>query len=275
MTRKNQTIASLAFQERRAKRRVLANQDHPKEGTVNTFWRSIVIVGIICLTVLCLAGCFLTGFGGWLASRPVETNVAPTNTPVSQTTVPEVVATAIPMPVSCTTPSIKAGLNAAETEFGEYLDTNLGERMTFTSRRPLVPDKKWNDPLTPEELKTVEETWQFMQVCIPDGTTGVIFAGGFEQGVNRYETGALLSLTPGLYEFKMRNGEVTIWYPGQETFVSKDLERIVLQIRTGNFDIKSPLAFLAATADLFAKVPQDLVKERNVQIAPAPDPVVQ
>lgn len=203
-----------------------------------------------------------------LPTEPVVNDPAPTDAPALE-------PTDAPTPVSCNTPSIKAGKDAAATEFGEFLDTNLGKRMTFTSRKVVVPAKAWNDPLTPEELKSVEQTWLVIQVCVPEGTTGVIFAGGVEQGVNRYETGALLSLKPGMYEFRMRNGELVIWYPGQETFSQKDLERIFDQIRTGNFDIHSPLAFFATTADLFAKVPQDLVKERNVQIAPSLDPMVQ
>lgn len=208
--------------------------------------------------------------------NPTPTYVVPTTAPSAT---PELVApatpTIVPQAMSCDTPAIKAGLKKADTDYGEFLDTNLGKRMTFTSRHLLVPNKVWNDPLTPKELKTIETTWQFLQVCIPDGTAGVIFAGGIEQGVNRYETGALLSLTPGLYEFKMRNGEVVIWYPNQESFSSKDLARIISQIKVGNFDIKSPLAFFAATADLFTKLPQDLIKERNVQIAPYLDLMVK
>lgn len=178
--------------------------------------------------------------------------------------------TEIASPVSCDTPSIMAGLNTANTEMGEYLDTNLGERMTFTSRRLLVPEKQWNDPLTATELNTVEETWQFMQVCIPDGMSGRVFAGGFVQGVNRYENGVLMTLNPGLYEFKMRNGEVVIWYPDQQNFADDDLVRIVEQIKVGNFDIKAPLAFFGVTTDLLPQIPSQLVKDRNVQIVSFP-----
>jgi hypothetical protein len=213
-----------------------------------------------------------------LQQNPTEApTAAPTEALTAAPTEPPVVATEAPAPVavSCNTPSIKAGLNAADIEFGEYLDTNLGKRMTFTSRKVIVPAKAWNDPLTESELKSVENTWLFMQVCIPEGTTGRIFASGFEQGVNRFENGVLLTLNSGIYEFRMRNGEVVIWYPGQESFSSKDLVRIVEQIKVGNFDIKSPLAFFGVTTDLLPSIPDALVKERNVQIIPFPEPSAQ
>lgn len=200
------------------------------------------------------------------AAAPVVETPAPTQVIVESTPIP----TEIASPVSCDTPSIMAGLNAANTEMGEYLDTNLGERMTFTSRRLLVPEKQWNDPLTATELNTVEETWQFMQVCIPDGMSGRVFAGGFVQGVNRYENGVLMTLNPGLYEFKMRNGEVVIWYPNQQSFADDDLVRIIEQIKVGNFDIKAPLAFFGVTTDLLPQIPSQLVKDRNVQIVSFP-----
>jgi len=196
------------------------------------------------------------------------------------TEVPTPVPTEVPEPVAvtCDTPSIQAEVTLDGKQLsasGEYLDTTLGKRMTYTSRQLVVPTKAWNETLSAEELLAVETTWQKVKVCVPEGLTAVIFTGGFEQGIDRYETGALLSLQPGLYEFNMRNGEIVIWYPEQEKYVQDDLDRIIQQIRVGNFDIKSPLAFFAATTDLFSKIPQDLVKERNVQIAPSVDPVVK
>lgn len=202
----------------------------------------------------------------------------PTEIPVVPTEIPVIEPTQVPVPVAvtCTTPSIQASLDGQTwTEQGEYLDTVLGKRMTFTSRRLIVPNKAWNDPLTPEELKTVENTWQYMQVCIPDGLTGVIFAGGVEQGVNRYETGALLSLKPGMYQFRMRNGEVVIWYPDQQNLADDDLVRIIEQIKVGNFDIKGELSLFGVTTDLLPKMPQDLVKSKNIQIVPYLKPVVK
>jgi hypothetical protein len=41
----------------------------PKEGKMNTFWRSIIIVGLVCLTVLCIGGMAV----GYFATRPTET----------------------------------------------------------------------------------------------------------------------------------------------------------------------------------------------------------
>lgn len=202
------------------------------------------------------------------------TEVQPTEVP---TEVPTPVPTEVPEPVAvtCDTPSIQAEVTLDGKQLsasGEYLDTILGKRMTFTSRRLLVSDKAWNDPLSAEELKTVEETWQSMQVCIPEGMWGTVFSGGFEQKLNRNETGVFMTLKPGLYEFKIRNGEIVLWYPDQDSFANNDLDRIVEQIKFGNFDIKGALAFFGVTADILPKIPSELVKERNVQIITAPDP---
>jgi len=210
----------------------------------------------------------------FVATNTLEPTLAPTEVAPTQPAATEE-APVIPVAVSCDTPSIKAGLTAADVEFGEYLDTNLGRRMTFTSRRLIVPAKAWNEVLTADELLAVETTWQSVRVCIPEGTFGRIFAGGFEQGTNRYENGVLMTLNPGLYEFKMRNGEVVIWYPDQENFANSDLIRIGTQIIHGNFDIHAQLAFFATTADLLPQMPADLVKQNNVQIVPFPEPVTE
>ncbi|MFA6007116.1 MAG: hypothetical protein WC784_00510 [Candidatus Shapirobacteria bacterium] len=210
-----------------------------------------------------------------IATLPATETPAPTAT-LAPTEAPT--ATMAPVAISCDTPSIQAlvtlnGKSISAT--GEFLDTVLGKRMTYTSRSLLVPEKEWNVELTSTELKTVEETWQNISVCIPEGMFGRIFAGGFEQGVNRYETGVLMTLKSGVYEFNLRNGEVVLWYPQQNEFAAKDLVRIVEQIKVGNFDIKSPLAFFGVTTDLLPSIPAELVKERNVQIIPFAEPLAQ
>lgn len=205
--------------------------------------------------------------------------VEPTEIPVVPTEIPVIEPTQVPMLVAviCDTPFIDASLDNGQTweSKGLFLDTNLGKRMTFTSRSLLVPEKEWNITLTAEELLTVEETWQSISICVPEGTFGRVFAGGFEQKLNRNETGVLMTLKPGLYEFKIRNGEIVLWYPDQDSFANNDLDRIIEQIKVGNFDIKSPLAFFGVTTDLMPRIPAELVKERNVQIVPFPDPMVK
>lgn len=166
--------------------------------------------------------------------------------------------------MSCGSPLITAGDGIKIT--GEYLNTNLGQRMTLTSRRLLVPDKAWNEPLTPGELKTVKQTWHPTRVCVPPGMTSRLFAGGLKQGSTYYDHGVLMTLYPGEYQFEMQNGEVVIWYQEQEANSANDLDRIIRQIQNGNFDIKGPLDFFGVTADLLPQIPKDLVKLRNVQI---------
>jgi len=299
MTRKK-FIASLAFREREAKRRATkAARPVLKEDKIMNERTQNIGLGCLAIFLVFVALCGVVFFiwnplGLQLTTTrqveapapavtqapivvvveyPTAQPALPTEPVVDPTQAPVLTEAPTPVAVSCETPSIQAEVTLDGKPLsasGEFLDTVLGKRMTFTSRRLLVPDKAWNDPLTSDELKTVEETWQVLQVCVPDGVTGRIFAGGFEQGVYRFETGALLTLTPGLYEFNLRNAEIVLWYPGQEEYSKNDLDRIVTQIREGNFDIKSELAFLAVTADLMPKIPSDLVKERNVQIVPAP-----
>jgi hypothetical protein len=287
---KRSAAGKKAAETRRANRIAAERREQETNSTTNWNWLPWALL------VLFILGMLL--WRPWTSKAAAPAPVVPTEAlsllptavvPVNPTEVPVVVAdpteipviepTQVPVPVavSCDTPSIKAFAvlnDKTMTAEGEYLDTNLGRRMTFTSRRLLI-EKEWNVALSAEELKTVETTWQKVQVCVPEGLTAVIFTGGFEQDVDRYETGALLSLKTGLYEFNMRNGEVVIWYPGQETFAQDDLNRIVEQIKFGNFDIHSELAFFGVTSDILPKIPAELVKELNVQIIPFADPVVK
>lgn len=169
----------------------------------------------------------------------------------------------------CDTPSIMASSDGINfTEYGEYLNTELGERMTFTNRKVVIPTKEWNEELTLDELKLVEETWLEIHVCVPETTTAKIFAGGFEKKLRHYDSGVIITLAPGEYDFKLRNGEVIIWYPDSDEFIVKDLERIIEQIKVGNFDIDGELSLLGVTADILPQIPTDMVKDKNVQIIP-------
>lgn len=212
-----------------------------------------------------------------VTSETTTTQASASNpAPAATTEAPAATEAFVPAPVSCESPSIKASEDGNTfTEYGEYLNTELGERMTFTNRKVIVPDKAWNETLSAQELKDVENTWLFLQVCIPQGTYGRLFAGGFEQKLHRYDNGVFMTLQPGYYEFKLRNGEFIVWYPNQDTPARKDVDRVVAQIKNGNFDIHSSLAFFGTTADLLPLIPQDLVKADNVQVIPVPDPMVK
>jgi len=208
-----------------------------------------------------------------VAADPTEIPVVPTEIPV----VVEPTQVPVPVAVTCDTPFIDASLDNGQTweSKGLFLDTVLGKRMTFTSRSLLVPEKEWNVELSSAELTKVEETWQTISLCVPEGTFARIFAGGFEQKLNHLDSGVVMTLKPGLYEFKLRNGEIVLWYPQQEDFAAKDLDRIIEQIKFGNFDIKSALAFFGVTGDILPKIPSELVRERNVQVIPSADPIVK
>jgi len=185
------------------------------------------------------------------------------------TTAPTKTPTTTPSCKPISTAAIFSSLNGGNfSNQGEYNDTNLGERMTFTCRKVVVPAKSWNETLTTNELSLVENTWVSIKMDIPCKMTAVIFAQGLEQGTNHYGKGVLLSVGPGHYEFRIRNGEIVIWYPSQDEYEKNDLNRIFDQIKTGNFDIKSDLDFFGVSNNLFSKIPYDLIKKNNVQIIP-------
>jgi len=168
--------------------------------------------------------------------------------------------------------NIQARINSQPfSHQGEYLNTQLGERTTFTCRRLIVPNKAYNQPLTTAELKRVETTWVGMNIDIPENMTGVIFAHGLRQDDKKYDHGVLMTLATGHYQFKIRNGEVVIWHPHQEIFQTLDLhQRIFEEIRHGNFDINHRLDLFQVSPDLASQIPSDLIDSSNIGIANPP-----
>jgi len=158
------------------------------------------------------------------------------------------IAAAVQQPVQATVityptePIIWANYNGQMTNFGIFLDTELGRRITYTNRNLLVPDKAWNDPLTQAELRRVETTWVDVAIDLPEGMSATIFGHDFQQGNVVLGKGVFINLTqPGHYEFRLKNGEVIIWYPGQEQHKANDWQRIRTEVENGNFDIKHSL----------------------------------
>jgi hypothetical protein len=231
---------------------------------------------VVVATLSLLAGC--------------KTQPTTPSTPVVETVI--VTATPAPTETSMTTPTLEPTEEIKATEMviplpdtpaitgtygdliqqGEYLDTVLGKRITFTNRKILVPNKAWNDPLTSEELELVETQWVSFSVSVPEGMWGTVFAGGLKQNTTVYNGGILLTLTPGTYKFQLRNGEIVLWYPKNNSFAAKDLVRIIEQIKVGNFDTKAPLSFFGVTPDLLPSIPDEIIKERNIEIIPFLDP---
>ncbi len=170
------------------------------------------------------------------------------------------------------TPDIKAGLSEATTSFAEHLDTpEYGIRSTYTSRSFLFPQIPWNQELTKEQLEIIEQTWQSVEVSVPEGSTARLFSGGFKQGDYQIEEGVLLTLNPGVYDFQMRNGEITIRPDSQKDFADKDLQRIIDQIKFGNFDIDNPLILARVTPDLLSRIPKDIITSNGTEIMPSPE----
>ncbi len=170
--------------------------------------------------------------------------------PATEDEVAEKPAQSEPAAQKCTSASVKATLNGKTSEQGEYLNGELGERVTFTTRKVVVPGKAWNETLTDAELTAVETTWVDVELCVPEGFFARIETGGLSQGTVRYEEGVTMTLKPGRYLFSLRNGGLVDWYPGAESFAAADLLRIIKESLNGNLDIKHSLDQHKVTADL-------------------------
>lgn len=297
--------AQKAAQTRRANKIAAAARQRQEEENSEKNWNWLPILAAVLLIGLILWHPWTTSKAALTAVPTKASTAAPTKAPVVQPTkapvvvqptqapvlttkapalvipteapteVPVVIATKTPIVVILpTNPSLEGKLGTI-TQQGEDLDTILGKRITFTCRKIVVPNKVWNEVLSPEELKSVETTWVDFTISVPEGMFARIFAGGIRQGTNTYNEGILMNLKPGTYEFSLRNGEIVLWYPEQDKFEQNDLVRIFDQIRNGNFDIHSELAFFATTTDLLPKIPADLVQKNNVQIVPSLDPTIK
>jgi len=110
-----------------------------------------------------------------------------------------------------------------------------------------------------------------VQVSVPEGSTARVFSGGYKQGDYQIEDGVLLTLNPGVYDFQMRNGEIVIRPDSQKDFADKDLQRIIDQIRIGNFDIDNPLVLARVTSDLLPSIPKDIIASNGTEIMFSPE----
>lgn len=135
---------------------------------------------------------------------------------------------------------------------------DIGDRTTWTSRSTLVPGKAYDEALSTDELKTVEQTWLDVRfnAC---NTEAVVFAGGFEMGNVKFDGGVLFSLK-GEKQLRVRNGEVVLWHDTAHR--DKDLGRVIDQIEVGNFDIHGPLALAVADGLKDVKVVADFLANR-------------
>lgn len=226
--------------------------DNNTEGNVfqkPIFWIGLIV--LLCIGTIAIGGALMTGMAlsdGW---RPVANLSAPATAPAPRADTHQGPATEVPTAATCTSPSIKVTYNGQTSEQGEYLNTELGERMTFTTRKVVIPGKAWNEPLSSDELAAVETSWVSVDLCVPEGMLMArIETGGLSQGTIHYEDGVTMTLQPGHYRFSLRNGAIAIWYPGQDSFAAADLVRIVKETLHGNLDIKQALAAHSITKDL-------------------------
>jgi len=189
-------------------------------------------------------------------AEPTNTSEPPAPKEVVPTTAP---ATKIP----CNTIQVSTDGGTTWNDAGEELDTELGHRVTWTSRRTVVPAKAWNEKLSDAELKLVETTWVKVRFNACQ-TKAVLFAGGTKINTLKFEKGVLLQLD-NQREIDVRNGELVLWFDQEHQ--DKDLERIVKEIKNGNFDIKSRLG-LAVTDNLKDKLPADLMTGVQIVLIP-------
>jgi hypothetical protein len=143
---------------------------------------------------------------------------------------------------------------------------DIGKRVTWTNRSTLVPNKAYNEELSPTELKTVQNTWLKVRYNACE-TKAILFAHGTKIDTLAFNNGVLFQLPSGQHEINVLNGELILWF--DQTHQNKDISgRIVDQIRHGNFDIKSKLAF-AVTDSLKDILPSDLLAGVQIVLLPA------
>ena len=158
-------------------------------------------------------------------------------------------------------------------EEGLYLFDDIGERMTFTCRQVLVPDKAWNEELSKSESKTIASQWVDVILVLPEDMNAVIFSGGIQQAKKSYTEGVLVMLDKyGSYSFRILNGEIVIWYPNQDENQYTDLLRILNQVASGNNDTKRRLKLQAISSNLLSSIPniyinKDLLSDITIPIA--------
>ena len=210
--------------------------EYEEEGEKRKFpwWKWILIILLFTLLVICHRNLRVYKFLGGNNSTAAPTVVVPTTDDCLQQQPAAV--------ITPTEPVIWTKYKGQMTNFGVFLDNELGRRIIYNNRNLLVPDKAWNEVLTPTELQRVENTWVDIILDLPEGMSATIFAHDFQQGDVVLGKGAFIDLTqPGRYEFRIKNGEIVVWYPGQEVHKANDWQRIKDEVRKGNFDIKHQL----------------------------------
>jgi hypothetical protein len=157
-----------------------------------------------------------------------------------------------PAEIACDSIQVSTDNGETWTNAGENLKTestmDIGDRVTWTSRRTVIPAKAWNEKLTDAELKQVEQTWLDVRFNVCKSFKAVIFAGGVDLGDGEYlfDEGALFDFGKGVHTMRIRNGEAIIWadeehmikdIQGTDGLAEKEEGRLINQIRHGNFDI--------------------------------------
>ncbi len=204
------------------------------------------------------------------AAPTEEPPAEPTPAPTEMPTEAPVVATEAPVTpiVACETIEVSKDDGLTWENAGLSLETesvyDIGNRVTWTSRSSLV-NKAPDQGLTDKELKLVENTWLKVRLNACN-TNVVVFTHGIKIGELKFDKGALFELGTGYQELDIRNGEIVLWF--DQKHQNKDItERIVKEIRNGNFDIKSKLDF-AVTDNLKDILPADLLKGVQIVLIP-------
>lgn len=274
--------AHRGFREREERRKNANKQKVfiPKEdkmnanntGNKNSSWLWIVV--ILAVVLFCCAGTLISGFIYKTVTEVPATTEAP-----APTTAPTEVPAAIEAPapvvevedpvVACETIEVSTDDGKTWLDAGIDLETeevyDIGDRVTFTARSILVPNKEYNEELSNLELKKVETTWLKVRLNACE-TKAVVFTHDIELGDLKFDEGVLFELGTGYQEFNLRNGEIILWFDQEHQ--DKDItKRIVEEIRKGNFDIKSKLDF-AVTDNLKDILPADILEGVQIVLIP-------
>lgn len=198
-------------------------------------------------------------------SSPVQTTTTPVfdeNTPTASIFITPLATQTPEHQLDMAQPQIRASINKGSTytDVGLYLNDDIGERMTFTCRSILVPDKSWDEELSEAELKRIATKWVDVIIELPNGMDAVIFCGGVKQDKKSFTEGVLVKLEEaGTYTFSVLNGEIVIWYNDQESNEQVDLLRILNQVSYGNGDTHRKLKLQVISPNLLSSIPSGFV----------------
>lgn len=145
--------------------------------------------------------------------------------------------------------------------------TSYNNRITITCGEVLFPETTVGN-YTEEQLDEIASKWVEFKI-VPNGMLPLVFAGGAKwttsSGRHEENKGYLGYIGGKDQTIWLRGGELVLW--GSLDDMHKDIvNRIVPQIKKGNLDIPSPLAFEACSPEVAGYIPYELLVSNKVRV---------